>query len=93
MSEARFTKAPWRVHNRGKHWNNSTLEHLEICFGDDGECICDTVYEEANAHLIATAPEMYDVLEKLSKRDTSTDIFNLVLEAEKLLKKARGKHV
>lgn len=54
----------WYVNSLGKHPNNDSLERLEICWSKDTECVCDTVYEMADARLIATAPEMLEFLIK-----------------------------
>ena len=89
MSE--FTKGPWVVNKTGIHWNNPSLCNIEIAFGEIGECICDTVYEEADAHLIAAAPDMYDLLKRLTSHDNcKKDIVHLLGEADSLLAKARG---
>lgn len=63
MKEFKGTRGPWEVHETGPHWNNKSLTHLEITFGEDGECICDTVYQRADANLIAAAPELLDALQ------------------------------
>ncbi len=67
MSEPKFTKGEWRLNFTGPHWNNPELMNIEICFNDSGECICDTVYEVADAHLIKTAPKMYAMLESIAE--------------------------
>jgi hypothetical protein len=59
------TKGNWRVRSTGRHWNNPALEHLEICYSDDDECICDTVYERPNADLMAGSPILADEVRKL----------------------------
>lgn len=66
MSETKFTKGEWWVNNIGNHHNNPNIDNLQICYSLAEECICDTVYELADAHLIAAAPEMYGVLNELS---------------------------
>lgn len=40
----KHTPGPWSVNVIGQHWNNKSLKHIEVTFGHDGECICDTVY-------------------------------------------------
>lgn len=65
MKEFKGTPGKWVVHEIGQHWNNKALTHLEITFGEDGECICDTVYQRADADLIAAAPELLDALQKI----------------------------
>lgn len=63
MSGFKGTPGPWRVNVLGQHWNNKTLTHLEVTFGSDGECICDTVYKIDDANLIAAAPELLEALQ------------------------------
>lgn len=62
MKEFKGTPGPWVVNEIGQHWNNKALTHLEITYGEDGECICDTVYQREDAKLIAAAPELLEVL-------------------------------
>jgi hypothetical protein len=57
----------WKVNRLGQHWNNQELEHLEVVWSDETECICDTVYDIEDAKLIAAAPEMYEALKALLK--------------------------
>ena len=64
MKEFKGTPGPWSVNVLGQHWNNKSLTHIEITFGDEGECICDTVYKAEDANLIAAAPELLKVLQK-----------------------------
>lgn len=68
MSEFKGTPGPWHVNVIGPHWNNKSLTHLEITFGDEGECICDTVYKTEDANLIAAAPELLKELQDLVSR-------------------------
>lgn len=68
MNEFKGTPGPWRVNTIGKHWNNPALVHLEVTFGTDGECICDTVYRREDADLIAAAPELLEALKGLLVR-------------------------
>lgn len=63
MKEFKGTPGPWVVNEIGQHWNNKVLTHLEITFGEDGECICDTVYQREDANLIAAAPELLEALQ------------------------------
>lgn len=57
-----YTPGPWKAVNAGIHWNNPDLINLQIQYGNDGECIADTVYEEADANLIAAAPDLIEAL-------------------------------
>ena len=65
------TPGPWKYVKQGPHWNNPALERIEIQHGNDGECIADTVYEEADARFIVTAcnnfEEMYEALKKIQR--------------------------
>lgn len=92
MSE--FTKGPWIVNKTGAHWNNPNLENIVITYGEIGECICDTVYEEANANLIAAAPEMYALLEiaheYIDNCGAQAGAQDVLDQIESLLIKARG---
>lgn len=63
MSEFKGTPGPWKVNTIGQHWNNKSLTHIEVTFGMEGECVCDTVYEMADANLIAAAPELLEALQ------------------------------
>lgn len=62
MKEFKGTKGPWEVNVIGPHWNNDSLTHLEVTFGRDGECVCDTVYQLEDANLIAAAPELLEAV-------------------------------
>lgn len=55
----------WKVNKLGRHWNNKDLEHLEVVWSDDNECVCDTVYSEVDAKLISAAPEMFEALKRV----------------------------
>jgi hypothetical protein len=83
MSElTKFTKGRWYINDCGIHWNNPDLKHLEVCYSEIGEVICDTVYTEADANLIAAAPEMYKFLDDLANgRGTDYPIEQLLAEA------------
>ncbi|MDV0393199.1 hypothetical protein [Enterobacter roggenkampii] len=59
----KHTPGPWSVNVIGKHWNNKSLTHIEVTFGQDGECICDTVYNPFDANLIAAAPGLLAALQ------------------------------
>ena len=48
-----FTKGPWSVRETGAHWNNPNLINIEINYGTDEECVCDTVYKMSDANLIS----------------------------------------
>ena len=62
MKKLKHTPGPWSYTILGPHRNNKEVLAIEINYGKDGECIADTVYEEADARLIAAAPDMLDTL-------------------------------
>jgi hypothetical protein len=84
----KFTKGNWYINDCGIHWNNPDLKHLEVCYSEIGEVICDTVYTEADANLIAAAPEMYELLEFIANAPLAAP--HKAVEIKKLLAKARG---
>ena len=90
MSEAKFTKGKWRV----EHFVNE--KGFEIAYNDDGEVIADYVYEESDAHLIAAAPEMYNLINDLRHAISMGGLGGGINNAEvlksidELLAKARG---
>ena len=61
----KHTPGPWSVNVIGQHWNNKSLKHIEVTFGQDGECICDTVYNPSDANLIAAAPDLLEALQNM----------------------------
>ena len=93
MSEPKFTAEPWGVNH---------LIHVHSL--KDGNQVCKmTGFErrkrsqmQANAHLIAAAPEMYEELEKVLRLLKSKPFLDEKSEGiariENLLAKARGKH-
>lgn len=91
MKEFKGTPGPWRVNTIGEHWNNPTLVHLEVTYGTDGECVCDTVYRREDADLIAAAPELLEALETLVVFTTPTKRNAAVLnKAYAAIQKATG---
>lgn len=82
MSEVKFTKGEWKVE---RFVNN---KGFEISFNDDSEVVADYVYEEADAHLIAAAPAMYNALEHILENQALGS--PLALSISNLLAKARG---
>jgi hypothetical protein len=96
MSEAKFTKGPWQV-----------IPQDGIVYDNNGEMVCGyyptgEIEEEANASLIAAAPDMYEMLTSIlstQKRrygyamELHIDMINLAEEVNKLLAKARGEQL
>lgn len=82
MSDFKGTPGPWKVNTIGKHWNNQSLTHIEVTFGIDGGCVCDTVYEMADANLIAAAPELLEAIQDMLSgwqyiRQTHGDLYGV----------------
>jgi hypothetical protein len=95
MSEAKFTKGEWWVNHTGKHHNNPEISQHEICYSKEGECVVDHVYDVNDAHLIAAAPEMYEMLNNILDERVGVAKNDYVLddEIESLLAKARGEQL
>ena len=87
-NEFKGTKGPWKVNVIGQHWNNPSLTHLEVTFGDDGECVCDTVYQMDDAQLISAAPELLEALQIICFFEDISDAQRQI--AEKAIAKALG---
>ncbi len=91
----KFTKGEWPV--------ESNLLDVTVWNGE-GDRICDTgnryfSQNINNAHLIAAAPEMYEMLKKVieiscgnNEIEVADDLVNISNEIETLLAKARGEH-
>ena len=94
MKEFKGTPGPWVVNEIGQHWNNKALTHLEITYGEDGECVCDTVYQREDANLIAAAPELLEALQRcesvLSNIPLEVCDVEDLLYAREAIKKALG---
>ena len=83
MSEVKFTPGPWRI-------EQYPSIHVRSC---DGECVLAHDYiTDADAHLIAAAPELYEALEELYDAiDSAVGLTPERLEkARQALRKARG---
>lgn len=63
MSNCKWTQGEWRVVDR----ITNGVKGYEICWSDDGEAVTDHVYEEADAHLMSAAKELYKALEAIAK--------------------------
>jgi hypothetical protein len=59
---AAHTPGPWRVIHKPEAIG---FAEYEVAWSDDGELVCDVVYEEADAHLIAAAPDLLDAVKSL----------------------------
>jgi cytochrome b561 len=98
MSNEKFTQGEWEVKSLNTHWETTgmTIYSTQVIAPSAGYIISsiDTKDEkllkmiQANAHLIAAAPDMYRLLEQLHGTLESVPI--LQSEIESVLKKARG---
>ena len=102
MSEANFTKGEWFIEKEA-NWNDDCWAISVKRDYDDSihHCFAEVVYKmehedrnvelEANAHLIAAAPEMYEELQEVSNwLNTQLGMGEWHKDIEKLLAKARG---
>jgi hypothetical protein len=109
MSEAKFSKGPWAVSQSCTGSfdvvfnvdslptpcrNDEYLNFTPVSHSYEGENLFKGDTAKANAHLIAAAPEMYEMLEMLNSMPTDgakefLESSNAVTE---LLAKARGEH-
>lgn len=56
-----WTPGPWKRSMPLKGWDGQ-YNLFEIHWSDDGECVAEIVHGEADARLIAAAPELADAL-------------------------------
>ena len=61
----KHTPGPWKAHPTGLA--RSGLPEYEIHWSDIGECIAERVHGEAEAHLIAAAPELLKALREVAQ--------------------------
>lgn len=60
---SKHTPGPWKCAATGLA--RSGLPEFEIHWSDAGECVAEVVHGEANARLIAAAPELLEACEQL----------------------------
>lgn len=89
--DTKFTKGPWAVAKNSSYFDiGADYNHIHNGLGEH-VCIGVMADQEANAHLIAAAPEMYEALDDVVKQITSADIHGIDIELIiELLAKARG---
>jgi hypothetical protein len=94
MKETKFTPGPWEWD--GNVWDYEYYNEAPWLEGKDGRVVlsgqirCST---EANAHLIAAAPELYDAVKELLyalQDDENWRTSGVYEDAESALAKARG---
>lgn len=87
MSKEKFTQLPWRI-EEFRDFISIMAGYSEICY-IDGDLNCDNV--QANARLIAAAPEMYELLALLDNYYAVRGESNRVTKTiSQVLKKVRG---
>lgn len=87
MSKEKFTQLPWRI-EKLSDYISIMAGYSEICY-IDGDLNIDNV--QANARLIAAAPEMYELLALLDNYYAVRGESNRVTKTiSQVLKKVRG---
>lgn len=83
MSETKFTKGEWNVQFGTMVFSSSAIEHEQICDTDN----------KFDAHLIASAPEMYEMLDEVLNvlgHELNPTNKSYIKAIKELLAKARG---
>lgn len=91
MNEVKFTKGPWAAISNGSYYDIGPKNDCSTIPIYPSVCIGVQLERKADAHLIAAAPEMYEMLEHVMKCAAIQD--NELIEAEEirnLLAEARG---
>ncbi|WP_095180612.1 hypothetical protein [Pseudomonas sp. Irchel 3F6] len=89
MSEFQHTPAPWTI--REVVGNSIPGQRaFAIDFNEDQEQVVDWVYEEADAQLIAAAPELLAALTKCLSLKGTLELHGILHEVESAIAKARG---
>lgn len=92
------TPGPWKAYELPQKIGYATHE---IHFNDDGECVAEIVHGEANAQLIAAAPDLLEALIRLIEaknykdelgKDSDYELMkeNALRSAKEAIKKATG---
>lgn len=103
MSEAKFTKGGWKVHSVGSQFAVGPLSSsddqshgmMNVVAWIEKFDVYDEKQSELNAHLIAVAPEMYELIKDLTEMN-SYELAGFMENSDyaiELLAKARGEHV
>jgi hypothetical protein len=92
MSETKFTPGPWIKRGKGTIETNGGAEVASVM---DGQMLdrVDRETQEANANLIAAAPELYEAIKELLyalQDDENWRTSGVYEDAESALAKARG---
>ena len=99
MSEEKFTKGQWEVDKTYSTWLSVSVGGVSLCEVDSDQFdfeISPTDEQQANADLIAAAPEMYrtlgSVVKKMRKLYPHKENDLKIAEIVDLLAKSRGEH-
>lgn len=106
------TPGPWHVRNAGPHWNNPAIPNYrvvrtptpsgphgyDVAWSPDGELVAEHVYEDADARLIAAAPDLLaacrDLVSVLPDPDDMEDpddvVRSRIIRARAAIAKATG---
>ena len=98
----KFTKGPWKMVENSWEYTTIYSNDSEICTLNINDATEDNEIElsqvmEANAHLIAAAPDLYEALEEIINsewmvtHDWGGDRNSVMEKGRKALAKARGK--
>lgn len=92
MSEAEFTNGPWKFNAYDGSITDCTKAENEVATAQLGDWHCLGV-GYSNAHLIAAAPEMYEMLDEVSHvlgHELNPTNKSYIKAIRELLAKARG---
>ena len=88
MSEQKHTPAPWTI-REVQHSNVPGQRAFAIDFNEDQEQVVDWVYEEADAKLIAAAPDLLEFAQHFIDRYGMYETW-MTAEARAAIAKATG---
>lgn len=84
-----YTPGPWKKNRKSTPVG---LAKYEVQYGEHAENICDHVYQEEDANLIAAAPDLLEALEVCVEKLWHTNKA-AIEQARVAIAKARGKEV
>jgi hypothetical protein len=92
----KFTPGEWEIEEYSMSFGDTERFAFQILTPTKRICQCQTDDEknipvmQANAALIAAAPEMYNVLKRLVELTDYAELVGVLSDAKKTLKEARG---